>query len=620
MADGIFRRVRLFLDRRSAEAVEKGTKDALDRGTDPRTPTRNLGRVSGAMDKVRGVAVRLGAAIAAAFAIRGIARFAREAIRASQELEKSRNTLRNILELEGAAWERVGGEVESVTRRLWETHRLTEGEVNPILQSLILTTGDYARSLSNVGLAADLAAATGMDAARAAQYLGRILNGETTVLRRYGITIQEGRDGAEQLREMVGGMAREAAPWSVVMRKAWGDFMEQVGLTIQAGTEAESVVGRITDSIRGMTAWLEENREAFSRWGGRIVGVVQTVVSATVRTFRLVRGVVEDAASAAAVAWQRFQIGFLEIQRRIRIALGRTTEEIDQQLTDATTHLIHLMRAQREMRMEAAQAALAVGAVADEYERAAAAVTVLTRRQRELLAALRAGGPDTGLAGVPGAPQIGGDRVRQRRAQRDHELARLMGERWMEQNRALVDAAQAAARGVASAWEDAFSAMLIGGESVAAALEGLFRGVGAAGLGALAQYASEKVAVNVAEAIEQFARSLGWSFLNPAQAAASQASAKQHLAAAAAWAAIGGASGAAQTAVARGGRAGQAGGLPRGANDPAGRLADGFGRGGPEIHLHIDGVDPSNPRHQATVGRTMREWERRYGVRVKVDA
>jgi TP901 family phage tail tape measure protein len=184
---------------------------------------------------------------------------------------------------------------------------------------------------------------------------------------------------------------------------------------------------------------------------------------------------------------------------------------------------------------------------------------------------------------------------------------------WQDQNRAILQAGQAAAWGVQRAWGMAFESMFTEGAAVGTFFEGLMRGMAGAGFQALEEYASAKVAQNLAEAAEQFARALGWSFLNPAQAAASKASAAQHLAAAGLWAAIGGGAGAAGRAV-TGSRAGMTGGLSRGERDPM--------RGpqniGPDIHIHIDGVDPRNPRHQRLIGETDRFYRERYGGRIRV--
>jgi TP901 family phage tail tape measure protein len=228
----------------------------------------------------------------------------------------------------------------------------------------------------------------------------------------------------------------------------------------------------------------------------------------------------------------------------------------------------------------------------------------------------------TGGALTPDRPGLFGDlqTMDPKRVQRpgesfelQHKFVDEFAENWMMQHDVMIRASQAAAHGIASAWEDAFSAMRKEGAGVATFFGTLFEGVAAAGLGALSQYASDKVAVNLAEATEQFARAVGWSFLNPGQAAASTASAKQHLVAAAAWGAIGGAAGAGQSAVGGGGRAGMAGGLNRGSNDPFSR-----GEMAPEIHIYVDPLDPSDTRFQRVVHGAGEMAQQRYGKNAKI--
>lgn len=169
----------------------------------------------------------------------------------------------------------------------------------------------------------------------------------------------------------------------------------------------------------------------------------------------------------------------------------------------------------------------------------------------------------------------------------------------------ITSAAQVAALGIQSAFQDAFTALMTEGEGFAGFFETLFQGMAGSVLSSIAQIASAKVAENVAYAVEALAK--GLLFNDPKAMAAAGTFAK----AAASWAVVGGIAGAAASAA-----GGSTTSSFRG-SDVTGRAVDEIDRGGPDIVIHLDGVDPKNPRHQALIGETSREYQQRYGGRVR---
>lgn len=169
----------------------------------------------------------------------------------------------------------------------------------------------------------------------------------------------------------------------------------------------------------------------------------------------------------------------------------------------------------------------------------------------------------------------------------------------------ITSAAQVAALGIQSAFEDAFTALIQEGEGFAGFFEAIFQGMAGSVLSSIAQIASTKVAENIAYAVEALAK--GLLFDDPKALAAAGNFAKS----AALWAAVGGLAGAASSAV-----GGSSTSSFRG-SDVTGRAVDQIDRSGPDIVIHLDGVDPKNPRHQALIGETSREYQQRYGGRVR---
>jgi hypothetical protein len=275
MMEGIWRFIRLAIDPKSARDLESDAREALDKGTDPKTPKRNLSAVESAMDRVKKAAIALGAAILSAFSIRAIGNFMRSSIDASFELEASRNRLAQALRNEGIELSRVNNQLQQFTRNLWETHRLTEGEVNPVLQTLVTVTGDYELSLRGVGIAADLAAAANMDVTSAARLVGRVMRGETTALRRYGIVIEDGADAVQVLEDRLRGMALAATPATVSLTKAFGDLKEEIGFALREATDFDAKVQSLSDLV----IRLKDNKELLIRTTRQLIRALRDLVT-----------------------------------------------------------------------------------------------------------------------------------------------------------------------------------------------------------------------------------------------------------------------------------------------------------------------------------------------------
>ena len=179
------------------------------------------------------------------------------------------------------------------------------------------------------------------------------------------------------------------------------------------------------------------------------------------------------------------------------------------------------------------------------------------------------------------------------------------------------DAASQAAKDAQTSAEQAIQAMQAQAEATHTLITGLFDAFAQGGISAITKLAKAKVVENLAWAAENFAKALGWISLgNFPSAAAAKASAIEHLVAAGKWGLAAGVASAAGSG-GGGGGAGAVGGptLPRTASDTA-ASAQGAG---PDIVIHIDGVDPKNSRHQNLIGETSRQYAQRYGGRIRIE-
>ncbi len=164
----------------------------------------------------------------------------------------------------------------------------------------------------------------------------------------------------------------------------------------------------------------------------------------------------------------------------------------------------------------------------------------------------------------------------------------------------------------------AFEKMMTGAWSVGDAFNALWEGMAQGALKGVAAKAQGRAGEEAAEAVSAIARGIGYAATPGMQgmAAGQFASAAKHMVAAAAWSALAGGANAAAAAV--GGGAAGGSGTPQQSRDAGSGVAERAEKRGPEIHVYVDGMDPSNPRHQKLTQQTMQSVRERYGTDSKV--
>ncbi len=162
--------------------------------------------------------------------------------------------LRNV----GVSYKDVETDLEGVIHSTQDLTGIEDGAQREALQRLLLVTQDYGRALKALPVTLDLAAAMGMDFASAAQLVGRALEGNTEMLRRYGINIKEGASETEVLTELTarfGGTAEmvgDTASGSIAKLKASiGDAAESFGTLMLPAIEA------IAKALKGLVDFVE---------------------------------------------------------------------------------------------------------------------------------------------------------------------------------------------------------------------------------------------------------------------------------------------------------------------------------------------------------------------------
>ncbi len=178
-------------------------------------------------------------------------------------------TLDNV----GVSYDGVSESLEANLLALQRKTGIGDTAQRDALAELVLATGDYKKSLDLLPLALDFAAAKQMDVSMAAELLGRVAQGNTSVLTRYGITLKEGATAAEALaaiQDKVTGSAEKMASPLDILNASFGDMQESIGAALlPIFSEVIKKVTSITDAIG---TWATKNPQLIKTLLG--IGVV----------------------------------------------------------------------------------------------------------------------------------------------------------------------------------------------------------------------------------------------------------------------------------------------------------------------------------------------------------
>lgn len=280
-----------------------------------------LKRVEGSLGGVNKAALAIGAG--AAVAVGALAKGLWDCAQAAAAEEVGMMQLKTAVDASGVSWNTVGDSVEAYIASAQKRTAFDDSVQRQSLTNLITTTGSYEQALSLLPLAMDIARAKGMDLAAASDLVGRVAMGNTGILSRYGIVLEEGATAQEALAMMQERFAGQAdaygktnAAAAELMSQQWDNLKETIGTYVipilttlfqwlaslaeaaipmveQAVTELqpifEVVWGAVQTAIQiawgiiepvfaGLVAWFSGPGTAQpSQWGEAISGIMATV-------------------------------------------------------------------------------------------------------------------------------------------------------------------------------------------------------------------------------------------------------------------------------------------------------------------------------------------------------
>jgi len=593
----IRRYVRLVLDRKSANRMEGQAKKSLQ-------------GVETGLASIKRMALQVGATLVAAFGVRQIIRFGTDLLRTATDAEAKWNRVAHAVEGVGVSFSQALPEIEAFARAVQDVTTVGDEDFVVILNELITTSNDYARSLNAVGTVADLATAKQIDLRTAAQLAGRAMIGETGTFKRYGIIIREGESAMEALRRQFGGFAmNEAKSVEGILQQLnneWGDFKQALGdVLLKSGSAAEGLAA-LRDMVKSLTEWVSDSEDAFVAMGSAIRDRIVPGIVGLVRIYAgFTRAIV-----TAAEAQDRFLSGLRRMDGMFfGIRVGKRSDTADARLDALRSY------------------ADSLDDLVVRLQRGPSPVTLPPPRVTPTGPDPSAAGPDTGSteAELSKAEQLM-DLWRQYpqvMVQVNEQMARAtsMEAGWERLNSEMEMSAEGAERVALAMYHIAEGAKAAGemsrrelrtvaqvGDAAAAVMAGVLGG----NIGEMAKWKAEQNAIMAAE---QFAMALTASLipgLGAPAAAKHVAAGKMFLGIAAAWGALAGATGGFSGGGGGGGR-----GTPTNTGGGAGERSE---PAGPEVHIYLEGeFDMLNPRVQQVVSGTVQNVGELHGANAKIN-
>lgn len=199
-----------------------------------------------------------------------VGEFFKKTVEAAVAAEAAWARVNSALENAGIGAKGVHGELETLFESMTKTTRFSERELADAFATLLNVSNDYKGSLQNLGLVANIAVARQMDLSAAATLVGRVMDGNTSMLKRYGIVLKEdGIDPMDQLRQrfndfatkdaetLGGGLAR--------IVNAFEKIQEAIGKAITGGGGSGQGIAGFAERLNNLAEWIESHQSVFDR-------------------------------------------------------------------------------------------------------------------------------------------------------------------------------------------------------------------------------------------------------------------------------------------------------------------------------------------------------------------
>lgn len=241
-----------FVARDQASKTVKTLRDNIKQ-----VGTRAGGPLGGLLGGIAGIP---GPALLAGAAIGGLTAFLGGAARAAMDEEKNVAKMGAALRANVADWD---GNTDAIERTIAEREKLafSDDDLRDSLSQLVFVTKDVDEAVRGQALAMDLARAKNMSLTDASVLVGKVMGGNVSILKRYGIQLKKGATATEALAELQRQFGGQAAAYAETtagsmesMQIALADVVEDIGTALLPMLKDLAIFARdeVVPAIRGI--------------------------------------------------------------------------------------------------------------------------------------------------------------------------------------------------------------------------------------------------------------------------------------------------------------------------------------------------------------------------------
>ena len=232
--------IKIVADPKSAEEGFKKTQSAFGRMT----------------SKIEQHRKKIGVGLAALGG--GITALGASAVKSAQEEAIGIKQLDQALLNAGSSYDTQREAIERVIAAQQNKTNFGDEAQRAALMNLVGISGDYEKSMAALPAVLDLAAARGMDLSAASTLVARAVNGETSALTRYGVTVDKGASSTEVITAIMakfGGQAEANADPLVQLKNRTGDLQQEFGKALlPALTKVVDLFEKVTRHLIAFSA------------------------------------------------------------------------------------------------------------------------------------------------------------------------------------------------------------------------------------------------------------------------------------------------------------------------------------------------------------------------------
>jgi phage shock protein A len=215
---------------------------------------------------------KLGGTLAAAFSVRAITRFGKEAVKAFMADEKAAKSLEQ--QLKNTGYQFSGPAVEMYIANLQKTTGVLDDQLRPAFQQLLTVTGSLTTSQDALNTALNVSAATGKSLTEVTSALSRGYAGNTTGLSRLGAGLNKALLKTGDMDKIMAELNKKFAGQSAARLTTYAGKMD---LLTAAAANAQEIIGKsLLDSLSALgddnsIEGLTKNMEDFATATGDVI-------------------------------------------------------------------------------------------------------------------------------------------------------------------------------------------------------------------------------------------------------------------------------------------------------------------------------------------------------------